>query len=102
MHILLVLLALASPSVAAFAIPQAPPIARTAHQPTLRVSLINTSGKPRQLLLKKGSVELPIGQRIDIDTVPGTILHIISDRDTTHSQSILVTDKDAMRLVPVS
>jgi hypothetical protein len=67
----------------------------------VRLSLINLSGKHRQVCLKSGVVELPVGLRVDVDSRVGATLYIVSDADGSVDEQVVIKSGDDARVIPV-
>jgi hypothetical protein len=65
------------------------------------LSLVNISGKSRQVRLKSGVVELPVGQRVDIDSRVGATLYIVSDTNRSVDEQILIGSSDDARVIRI-
>lgn len=68
----------------------------------VRVSLINMSGKRRQVRLKSGDLlELPVGVCVDVATQIGTTVYVVSDMDSSLDERIVVESGDERRILLV-
>ena len=65
----------------------------------VRVTLVNMSGQRRQLRLKSGDINLPLGVRVAIDSRVGERLMIVSDMNTTLDEQIAVKRGDDARFL---
>jgi hypothetical protein len=102
MRMLLLSFALLSSSAAAFAVPQASRPVHDALGRPIRLSLVNLSGKSRQLVLREGILNLPPGQRVDVDSKLGATLDIISEMDSTVHLHFVVENNQGALIIPVS
>jgi hypothetical protein len=102
MRILLLSFALLSSSIPAFSPPKSPATTTPTVRQPIRISLVNMSGRRRQVLLKNGTVDLPMGQRMDIDTCVGATLHIVSETNPKFHEDLKVKPNDDVRMITIS
>ncbi len=67
----------------------------------IRLSLVNMSAQPRQVRLKSGDVDLPVGQCVAIESPIGATLHIVSSTDSSVDERILIKCGDDARYVRI-
>ena len=62
---------------------------------------INLSGQPRQVLVGKQRIDLPIGRAVGLDWTAGDTLHVVSDTDSRVNARITVSRADAAHAVSI-
>jgi hypothetical protein len=67
----------------------------------VHLSLINLSGNRRQVRLKSGITDLPVGMRVDVDSCVGATLYIVSDADESVDEQVVIKSGDDARVIPV-
>jgi len=67
----------------------------------VRVSLVNLSGKSRRVLLTTGTLDLPVGIPVDIDSRVGATMDIVSETDQSLDERILIMSDDGARLIAI-
>jgi hypothetical protein len=67
----------------------------------IRVSLVNMSAQSRQIRLKSGVANLPVGTRVDVASRIGATLYIVSDTDPSIDERILVKSGDDAGLIHI-
>jgi hypothetical protein len=65
----------------------------------VRVVLVNMSGQRRQVRLKSGDLDLPVGAWVSIDSRIGERLTIVSDMNTSLDEQIAVKRGDDARVL---
>jgi hydrogenase maturation factor len=65
----------------------------------VRVVLVNMSGQRRQVRLKSGDLDLPVGAWVAIDSRIGERLTIVSDMNTSLDEQIAVKRGDDARVL---
>jgi hypothetical protein len=101
MRVILMSLMILLPCPGAIVAPQTPQTSRPTPGRSIRISLINMSGRRRQLLLKSGILNLPQERRIDIDSYVGSTLHVMSDIDANVNEDIYIYQNDRAHLINV-
>ena len=67
----------------------------------IRVDLVNVSGQRRQIRLRSGYLELPVGELVAIDSRVGATMLIVSDMNSSLDERIVVRSGDESRIVCV-
>ena len=65
------------------------------------LTVINISGKRRQVFAGKERVDLPVGRAVGLDWTPGDTLHVVSDTDSRVNERISVSRADAAHAVAI-
>lgn len=77
-----------------------PPVVREANRPVYLV-LVNMSVQRRQVRLKTGLVELPVGEWVTVELQAGETLHIVSDSNNRVDERIAVQPGDEARVLRI-
>jgi hypothetical protein len=67
----------------------------------LYVTVINMSGQPRQAILGKSKVDLPMAQHVSLPVCPGDALRIVSDTNSKIEERFVISEQDAARILIV-
>jgi hypothetical protein len=101
MRTLALLLVSIFPCAAAVAAPSNTPSNVSIVGRPIRVTLVNFSSQSRQIRLKSGVLDLPVGLRVDIDSHIGATLYIVSDTHSSVDERILIKSGDDARIITI-
>jgi hypothetical protein len=67
----------------------------------VHLTVVNMSGKRRQLILGKTALDLPVGQSVGLRCSTGDFFIVVSDTDSRVMLRHKITQSDATRILPI-